>query len=107
MDPLQRKREQDFIRLLTESERDLSMYLYRMVPFHSDAQDIMQNARLILWENFDRFEPGTNFGAWARKTIFHQVLAYRKKSKRSQWLSAAALEKLSHDMDAQDDRTVR
>jgi RNA polymerase sigma-70 factor (ECF subfamily) len=35
-----------------------------------------------MWRSFAKFELGTNFGAWARKVAFHQVLAYRKRKHR-------------------------
>jgi RNA polymerase sigma-70 factor (ECF subfamily) len=35
-----------------------------------------------MWRAFSQFQPGTNFGAWARKIAFHQVLAFRKRRKR-------------------------
>jgi RNA polymerase sigma-70 factor (ECF subfamily) len=36
----------------------------------------------LLWKHFAEFQSGTNFIAWARKTAFHQILSYRRKSKR-------------------------
>ena len=39
-----------------------------------------------LWEEFDKYEPGTNFGAWARKVAYYQMLTWRKKASRSKLL---------------------
>ena len=35
-----------------------------------------------LWEQFDKFEIGSNFGAWARTIAHYQVLTFRKRTGR-------------------------
>lgn len=72
----------EFVTLLARHDRALSLYVYGLVPRQSDADDILQQTKLILWKNFAQFEPGTHFLAWARKTAFHQILSYRRKAKR-------------------------
>ena len=56
-----------FIRLLAEHERRLAVYVTSLVGRPQDAQDILQEGKLVMWRHFERFEQGTNFGAWARK----------------------------------------
>ena len=86
----------EFVTLLARHDRALTMYVYSLVPQQSDADDILQQTKLILWKHFADFELGTNFIAWARKTAFHQILAYRRKTKRDPLpLSDAMLEVLS------------
>ena len=62
--------------LLTQHDRALSVYVYSLVSASADADDILQQTKMILWRCFDQFESGTNFIAWARKTAFHQVLTH-------------------------------
>lgn len=71
-----------FLRLLGEHERRLAIYVTGLIGCPQDAQDILQEGKVIMWRNFDSFEPGTNFPAWARKILFHQILAYRRRTKR-------------------------
>ncbi len=71
-----------FITLLARHERALALYVYGMVSRQADAEDILQQTKLILWKHFADFELGSHFLAWARKTAFHQILAYRRKTKR-------------------------
>ncbi len=71
-----------FIRLLSEHERGLYLYVMTMTPLASDADDILQEAKVVMWRHFGDFKQGTNFGAWARKVAFFQVLAYRKRKQR-------------------------
>jgi RNA polymerase sigma-70 factor (ECF subfamily) len=74
---------QQFVRLLTQHERLVYAYILRLVPNWNDADEILQETNVRLWEEFDRFEPGTNFGAWAVRVAHYQVLTWRKKRDRS------------------------
>lgn len=93
-------RTQEFLELLTQHDRQLSVYVYSLVPGSVDADDILQQTKMNLWRCFDQFEPGTNFLAWARKTAFHQVLTYRRQKKREHLpLSDETLELLHHEVE--------
>ena len=75
-------RDEAYLRLLAEHERALSAYVFTLVNSRADAADILQECKLALWRMFDRFEPGTNFLAWARTVALHQILNYRRAAKR-------------------------
>ena len=70
-----------FIKLLGEHERRLAAYVMSLVPSKDDAEDILQETRIWLWRSFDQFEPGTNFGAWARQAAFYRIQQHRRKRK--------------------------
>ena len=70
------------MQLLVRHERSLYSYILAQVPNWADADEIAQETRLRLWEQFDQFEPGTQFGAWARKIAYYQILTYRKQQQR-------------------------
>lgn len=71
-----------FLELLNTHDRALTLYVYGMVPRDAEAEDILQQTKMLLWKHFADYEPGTHFLAWARKVAFHQVLSYRRKKKR-------------------------
>lgn len=75
-------RAEEFVFLLARHERALGAYVMTMVPNAHDADDILQEAKVVMWRSFPGFKSGTNFGAWARKVAFHQVLAHRKRRQR-------------------------
>lgn len=72
-----------FVRLLTQHERRVYAYILRLVVNWNDADEILQETNVRLWEEFDRFEPGTNFAAWAIRVAHYQVLTWRKRRDRS------------------------
>jgi RNA polymerase sigma-70 factor, ECF subfamily len=73
---------ENFVLLLAQHERMLAAYVLTLVPHFQDADDILQDTKVVMWRNFAQFRLGTNFGAWARKIAFHQVLSHRKRKKR-------------------------
>ncbi|MBU6178684.1 MAG: sigma-70 family RNA polymerase sigma factor [Verrucomicrobia bacterium] len=100
--PTDPDRTEAFLRLLTEHERRLALYVTGLVACPQDAQDVMQEGKVIMWRQFHQFELGTNFPAWARKILFYQVLAYRRRSKRTrcEHLSDVLLERLSEESES-------
>lgn len=92
---------EEFVFLLARHERFLGAYVMTLVPNPQDADDILQEAKIIMWRNFSQFERGSNFGAWSRKVAFHQVLAFRKRRKRDRLdFSDAFLETVAAEMDS-------
>jgi RNA polymerase sigma-70 factor (ECF subfamily) len=72
-----------FIRLMTKHERLVYGYILSLVPNWADADEILQETNIRLWEEFDKFTPGTNFAAWAVRVAHFQVLTWRKRVSRS------------------------
>jgi RNA polymerase sigma-70 factor (ECF subfamily) len=73
---------EDFLRLLGQHERHLAAFVYSLVPRAADADDILQDVKVTMWREFAKFEPGTNFRAWARRIATHQVLNFRRAVQR-------------------------
>ena len=75
-------RRAEFTRLFQRHERGLHGYVLSLVSDVAAADEINQETSLLLWKEFDGFDPNTDFGAWARTIAYYQILAYRKKAKR-------------------------
>lgn len=54
-----------FFKLYTSVQPRMYSFLVTLVHNPEDAEDLLQETAAILWEQFDRYEEGTNFGAWA------------------------------------------
>ena len=68
-----------FLQTLSSHERWLTGYVHTLIPNTADAEDILQEVKLALWENFSQFEQGTSFAAWSKQVALYRVLAFRKK----------------------------
>lgn len=91
-----------FLRLLGENEKSLGIYITGLVACPQDAQDILQEARLVMWREFPQFQIGTNFASWARRILFFQVLSHRRRANRrsAQHLSERVLELLHEEAES-------
>lgn len=76
------ERQQEFIQLLDQHHRGLFAFVYSLVQHHADAEDVYQQAVLVLWRKFDDFELGTNFGAWSAQVARNTALDFLKSKRR-------------------------
>lgn len=67
---------------MAANQRRLYGFIYAMIPNHSVAEDIMQETTLVMWEQYDQFQEGTNFSAWGIGIARNIVLRYCRKQKR-------------------------
>jgi RNA polymerase sigma-70 factor (ECF subfamily) len=73
-------RSATFVVLLAASERQLTGFVLALLPNLSDADEVLQETKLRLWEQFDNYDPTQSFDGWARSIAYFQVLTHRKKS---------------------------
>lgn len=104
-------RNREFVRLLTQHERHIEGYVHALIPLWQDAEDVLQNTKLRLWEQFDSFRPGTDFAAWAIAIAAYMVRTHRTLSQRQRvCFSDDLLEKISQHIPVtlprQDDRVL-
>lgn len=58
-------RAEEFVFLLARRERSLGAYVMTMVPHAQGGDDILLEAKVVMWRSFAKCEPGTNFGGFA------------------------------------------
>jgi RNA polymerase sigma-70 factor, ECF subfamily len=91
----------EFVRLLAEHERQLAGYVHTLVPLWQDAEDVLQNTKLRLWEQFGSFQLGTDFPAWAFTIAGYMVRTHRKHCQRQRvCFSDQVLERISRHIPA-------
>lgn len=83
-----------FIQLIFNNDRRIYAYIYVLVPNSADADDIFQDTVTVMWEKFDRYEAGTDFGAWGVGIAYNLVRNYRRKKSRSRLRFKEDLEEL-------------
>jgi RNA polymerase sigma-70 factor, ECF subfamily len=90
------QRGEQFMALYSGHQRRLYLYTMTLLPASVDAEDVLQEANLVLWRKFDQYQPQTNFFAWACQIIRYEVLKYREKRARAaQLLDPDVFERLA------------
>ncbi|EWH08844.1 extracytoplasmic function alternative sigma factor [Catenovulum agarivorans DS-2] len=77
-------RSSQFGQLFEADKNRLYAYIYAFVSSQSVADDIFQETCLTLWQEFDKFELGSNFSKWANVIAFNRVRHYRQSQKKYQ-----------------------
>ena len=92
-------RYREFVCLLAEHERRLTAYVHTLIPLWQDAEDVLQNTKLRLWEQFDSFQPNSDFAAWAIVVATYMVRTHRTLYQRERvCFSDKLLEKISRNI---------
>ena len=76
-------RESDFVKLLMEHRAMLHSFVYAVTRDPHATEDVLQEVSVVLWSKFSEFEPGTNFGVWARSVAYREILAARRSEMRA------------------------
>jgi RNA polymerase sigma-70 factor (ECF subfamily) len=85
-----------FSELLRDGRSRVFGYLLALVQNLADAEDLYQQTALLLWEKFDQYEPGTDFGSWATTVAHYTALNFlRTQSRRRALFSEAAIQRLA------------
>ncbi len=77
-------RHDQFLCLFTGAYPRLYAYLRAVLPRRDDAEEVLQETCIVLWQKFAEFEPGSNFVAWACRIAHYKVLEFhRREAKHS------------------------
>jgi RNA polymerase sigma-70 factor (ECF subfamily) len=68
-----------FVELLTSSQVRLRCYALSLIRISADADDVVQNASIALWEKRKEYDPNRDFFPWACGVVLVEVLRYRRK----------------------------
>jgi RNA polymerase sigma-70 factor (ECF subfamily) len=64
-----------FLRAFTTHEPMIRAFVRRLVPSRTDADDVLQEVAIVLWEKFDEFHVNGDFRAWACGIARYKVLS--------------------------------
>src|SRR5262245_38360898 len=85
-----------FLRLFLQNERRLYAYILTILPNRADADDVLQDASMVMWDKFDEHSPPDDFAAWGCRISYFKVLDFYKKSQRCRVkFSQAMLERVA------------
>jgi RNA polymerase sigma-70 factor (ECF subfamily) len=78
--------QQRFLSLFLRSEREVFRYVAALVPNVADAEDIVQQTALALWEKFDSYDPAQPFTPWACRFALNKARQWMERRQRWQTL---------------------
>ena len=85
-----------FLSLFLQNQRRLYAYILTLLPNRADADDVLQEASLVLWDKFDPGQPPDDFAAWGCRIAYFKVLDFYKKGRRARVrFSQAMLERVA------------
>jgi RNA polymerase sigma-70 factor, ECF subfamily len=76
-------RNELFVELLMLHQQRLYGFIYTLVPNPADAEDLLQQTSLILWQKFNEFDIDRSFPAWACGIAHFLVLKHLREKRRS------------------------
>src|SRR5512133_1981306 len=89
--------QQRFLSLFLRSEQEIFRYVSALVPNVIDAEDIVQQTALSLWEKFDAYDPSQPFTPWACRFALNKAHQWIERRQRWQALLEHGLaEELAH-----------
>jgi RNA polymerase sigma-70 factor, ECF subfamily len=78
--------QQRFLSLFLRSEREIFRYVAVLVPNVTDAEDIVQQTAMALWEKFDAYDPSQPFTPWACRFALNKARQWIERRQRWQAL---------------------
>jgi RNA polymerase sigma-70 factor (ECF subfamily) len=93
-------RHQQFLRLFMASEQAVRAFVRSLVPTLTDANDVMQEVAIVLWEKFTEYETSEDFRRWAFGVAKFKVLSWQRDRMRDRHIfGIETTELLANDAD--------
>jgi RNA polymerase sigma-70 factor (ECF subfamily) len=85
-----------FVRLFAAGQSEVVRYILALVPDMDDAQEVLQETAVVLWNRPGQYDPDRPFVPWTCRFAYFQVLKFRdQQSRRRCFLSLEAIDQLA------------
>lgn len=74
--------QERFLSVFLRSEREIFRYVAALVPHVPDAEDIVQQTALVLWEKFDAYDQSLPFTPWACRFALNKTRQWLERRHR-------------------------
>jgi RNA polymerase sigma-70 factor (ECF subfamily) len=75
-------RREDFQRLFERHQAEIRAFIGSLVRDPHVREDLFQEVALVLWKEWQRYDPRRSFGAWARGVTANKILQRREREGR-------------------------
>lgn len=103
MTPVEQEQKQCFLWMFTAHEPAIRAFVRRLVPSRADADDVMQEAAIVLWDKFAEFRDGADFRAWAFGVARFKVLSWLRDKRRDRLVLSETVVELIADETTRDE----
>ncbi len=76
-------REEGFKLLLKKYQQRLYWHIRRMVVDHEDADDVLQNSMIKIWQGLEKFRQESQLYTWLYRIATNEALSFLKKAQRT------------------------
>jgi RNA polymerase sigma-70 factor (ECF subfamily) len=75
-------RQEEFLKLFLKHQADVKAFIGSMIRDRHARDDVFQEVALVLWREYERYDPSRSFGAWARGIAAKKVMQRWEKHNR-------------------------
>lgn len=72
----------EFVRLWTCHQSEVRRYVFMMVSRPVDAEEVVQEVSVKLWNKFEKYDHSLPFVPWAIRFAYYEVLKWRQRQAR-------------------------
>jgi RNA polymerase sigma factor (sigma-70 family) len=89
-------RRDAFPRLVGQYQRRVYSIVRKMVISHDDADDIVQEVFVKVWNNLDNFKGESNLFTWIYRIATNESLQFLRKKRNQSWFKSDITEELEN-----------
>ena len=106
------RQKEAFSRIVAQYSEQLYWQIRRMVLFHDDANDLLQNTFIKAWINIDYFRAEAKLSTWLYRIAMNECLTFLNKQRAASTVSiddaeSETIEKLEGDSYFSEDKAQR
>lgn len=88
----EKTREAGFTAIIRKYQEKLYWHIRRMVVDHDDANDVLQNASIKIWNGLDNFREDSRLYTWLYRIATNESLSFLDQKKRKGAISLTGME---------------
>jgi RNA polymerase sigma-70 factor, ECF subfamily len=71
-----------FVRLITQFQQRVYLFIFSLMRNQADAEEVLQETNLVLWQKFEDFRPESDFRAWAFQVAYNKIKSFQERRGR-------------------------
>jgi RNA polymerase sigma-70 factor, ECF subfamily len=86
-----------FLALYVRNQKSIYNFILSLCPNYIQADDILQETAIVMWDKFEELKDHNSFLAWAIQIARYKILNYRRKKTAGLWLSEEVLDRINSE----------